>query len=370
VLRRNAASAPERKRRMATLMARVRRAAALALALMLFPQAHLRAQTTQDPGLQRAIAAYQAGDLLGALSMLDGVPRFLTARDEAVRFLYRGLIQIAFGDSAQARAAFVRAVQAEPTVKLDPAVHAPSRIRAYIAVLDSMVSTWRAEAIRADASGNPEEARRQWARVAEAMPSDTVAARKIGVVQGPQTPGMPPPTNVPPPANVAARDSAIVPNPVRSGADSASAPANVRRVEPGQAVMLGLLLPGMGEIYAGQTVRGILVLGAAAAAVTVGLLNEKVTVECLTVPVDNFCPPADVVARNAERPYLVPAIGAAVGIAVLGAIDAYVAARRANARADASQSESRAGRTGMRLEMPAVQPTRHDVRIEIVRVRF
>ncbi|MGH7553681.1 MAG: hypothetical protein ACREMQ_11710 [Longimicrobiales bacterium] len=366
MLRRNAASAPERKRRMATLMARVRRAARLALALLLFPQVPLRAQTTQDPGLQRAIAAYQAGELVAALSMLDGVPPFLTAHDEAVRFLYRGLIQFAFGDAAQARAAFVRAVQAEPTVRLDPAVHAPGRVRAYHAVLDSIVSGWRTVALSADASGNVEESKRQWARVAEAMPSDTVAARRLEALLGPQ-----PPVNVPPPANApTVRDSATLPNPVPPSADSASAPVNVRRVEPGQAVMLGLLLPGMGEIYAGQTVRGILVLGAAASAVALGVLNERVTVECLTVPVDNFCPPADVVTRSAERPYLVPAIGAAFGIAVLGAIDAYLAARRANARADASQSESRAGRTGMRLEMPAVQPTRHDVRIEIVRVRF
>jgi hypothetical protein len=202
------------------------------------------------------------------------------------------------------------------------------------------------------------------------MPSDTLAVRKLGIVQKPQPP-VSAPANVQPPANVqAARDSTAIANPARPDPDSLSAPVNVRRIEPGQAVMLGLLVPGLGEIYTGQMLRGIVVMGAAVGALAVGFLNERVTVECLTVPVNNFCPPADVVTRDAERPYLLPAIGAAVGIAVLGAIDAYVAARRANERADASQSESRAGRTGMRLEMPAVQPTRHDVRIEIVRVRF
>jgi tetratricopeptide (TPR) repeat protein len=324
--------------------------------------APVRAQTTENVGLLRAIAAYETGDMSRALALLDSVPVEIPLRDQAVRHLYRGLIHFTAGETAHALESFARAIDVEPELRLDPAIHSPSRVRAYLIALDSVVQTWRFEARAAEAAGAVEEAARTWERVVSAIPSDTLAAQRHAALQARlnrRTPAARPPAVPIGADSTPTLESAVM-------TDSAAAPA-VRTLDPGQAAVLGLLLPGLGEIYTGRPGRGVLVLGGAAVALGVGLLYENVAVRCLTVPINNFCPPDDIISENTERPYLGAGLAAAAAITVLGAIDAYFAARRANVSATSGASS---GRQGLRLHAPAIEPTASDVRLALIRVRF
>jgi hypothetical protein len=336
-------------------------------ALLFAVAAPARAQTTEHPVLLRAITAYQTGDLPRAQSVLDSLPVSLPVRDQAVRYLYLGLVQFAFGQPARAQAAFARAIEIDPAVRLDPGIHAPSRMRAYLAALDSVVSEWRSQALVAEVAGDWAQASRQWARVSAAVPADSVARDRLAAANTRLTPSA---------AERQAGAGAAVPNPgaaldPRTAAADSTENAPARRIDPGQAAVLGMLVPGLGQIYAGKPGRGVLVLGAAAGALAFGLLHETISVECLSVPVNNFCPPADVVSEEADRPYLVPALGAALALSVIGAIDAFTAARGANRRAaEGARGESSVGAAGPRLEPPSLAATPSRIRFEIIRVRF
>lgn len=316
------------------------------------------AQSSEHPVLQRAIAAYQAGDFSRAIATLDSLPTSLPAADQAVRHLYRGLVQFANGQPEAARESFVRAVQIDPTARLDASMHAPSRIRVYVAALDSVVALWKAEAAAAEPADTV-LALRYWTRVAAAMPSDTVAPTRIAELRNP-----PRPEAAPPPASaLPAPDTAV-----RAATDSVPV-LPFRRFEPSQAAILGVLLPGLGQIYTGRPAVGALVLGVAGTALGVGMLHESVSVRCLTIPVNNTCPPDDVLSEETERPYLTAGLGIAAAATLIGAMDAYFGARRANARA-AAQQASGAGRIGLRFEAPAVSATPGELRLALIRARF
>lgn len=307
--------------------------------------APLYAQSAEHPEIQRAITAYNEGRLDDALDLLSAAPPTLPARDQAVRYLYEGLIRLAAGDAERARASFHRAVGLDPTVRLDPAVHSPGRLQVFEEVRDEVVAQWRRFAEEAESRSDTLEARRLWVNVLDALPGDAEAEAGIARLST-----RPPPGRVAEP--VAEADSVVVPaGPVR--------PA--RRYSPGQAMVLGLVVPGMGEIYAGRTVRGLLVLGAAAGAAATGLLVERVAIDCLIVPVDDFCPADQIANERTERPYRTAGFGAAAAITLLGAIDAYFGAR--------SQNERAAG-AGARLEVPALRLGLADVRLELLRLRF
>lgn len=367
-----------------TVWARIARRLGLAIPAALLLSSPSVAQTTDHPGLLQAVAAYEAGDLTRSLAVMDSLPVSLPARDQAFRSLYRGLIHFALGRASQARTAFVTAVQSEPTVQLDAAVHAPSRIVAYVAVLDSVVEVWRSEAGLAEESGNLELARRTWSRVAAAIPSDTMAHRRAVELQRRQTaPGTrerPAATSRPQagggnrdsiPAG-GARDSVR-----RTEADRPSSgvrtPADSTVFEPrfdsGRALMLGLAAPGLGHFYTARPARGALVLGAATAALAAGLMYQQVRIDCLTLPVNDVCPPGDILSERTTRPLLLAGIGAAAAITILGALDAHFLARRAQA-ASARRDDGQGGRSGARLELPGIEPDRDRVRLAIVRLRF
>lgn len=324
------------------------RAAACALALGLSLAASatsLYAQSTDEPSLRRAIEAYDAGRLEEALSLLTEAPPTLPARDQAVRYVYEGLIRLAAGEATRAHASFLRAVALDPGVQLDPAVHAPSRLRAFEDARDEAVAQWRRFADAAEQRADTLEAVRQWEAIVAALPADPEAEAGL--------------------ARLAPRAVAVTPDPIvtrETAAVPPSDPADFRRYSPGQAMVLGLLVPGMGEIYTGRAVRGLVVLGAAVGAAATGLLVERVAVDCLIVPVDNFCPPSQIADERVERPYMAAGLGVAAAITVLGAIDAYFGARAQNARAAAG--------SGARLERPALQLGFSDVRLELLRLRF
>jgi tetratricopeptide (TPR) repeat protein len=345
---------------------------ALLMAAASFVAVPVSAQTTGDAAVRQAISAYEAGELERALAMLNAIPSSLPARDAAVRSLYQGLIHFAFGDANRARDAFARAVVLEPRLALNPEIHSPARIRAFEAARDSVVETWRTAAAGAEANGDLQRASRQWQNVLLAVPDDTTAASRLVAINTalaapPQMSAEPPPPETRTTVDSARTDSAAV----RPTPPAAAPPRVVQVYDPGQAALLGIIFPGLGEFYTGRKLRGALLMGAAVGAVAFGFMTESVEVQCLSVPVNNFCPPEDVVGERVTRPYLAPSVGVAAALTVVGAIDAYFGARRANARAAAAAGGGTGDRAGgARLERPALVPTPHDLRIELLRVRF
>jgi hypothetical protein len=110
-------------------------------------------------------------------------------------------------------------------------------------------------------------------------------------------------------------------------------------------------------------------MGAAAGVLAAGVLVEKVDVRCLSIPTNGVCPPEDVAGEQKRKPFLGPSVGVAAALSIFGAIDAYLAARRANERAVREAGDA-AGERGARLERPALVPTPDALRLELLRIRF
>ena len=136
-------------------------------------------------------------------------------------------------------------------------------------------------------------------------------------------------------------------------------------------LVAGLVVPGLGHFVTNRPGRGVLVLGAAGGALAAGLSVQRTKVDCLSPPVDGRCPPAQVLRERTERPYLVPAIGIAVVAGVIGAVDAYRTARR---RGENPTGPVRTGALdvaiGPIVALSEIQLQRHEVRVELVRIRF
>ncbi len=133
---------------------------------------------------------------------------------------------------------------------------------------------------------------------------------------------------------------------------------------PPLAFTLGLLVPGMGQVYVDRPGQGILVLAAAAGSAAAGVLTRRVEVTCLSPPRDGACPAGQVLERRRERPYLAHGLAVAGAAAFLGAVQAYRGARSADgASAEFGASlpplevEGRAGSARVTLE-PAPLPNR------------
>jgi tetratricopeptide (TPR) repeat protein len=119
---------------------------------------------------------------------------------------------------------------------------------------------------------------------------------------------------------------------------SAAAPS------PGTALTLGLIVPGMGQFYSDRNLGGSVVLALAGGALAAGFLVKDVEVECLsTVGAGEACPAGQVFRETVDRPYLGPALGVAAGVALIGAIEAFVKARRRGAAAGPLTSSSASG---------------------------
>jgi tetratricopeptide (TPR) repeat protein len=128
----------------------------------------------------------------------------------------------------------------------------------------------------------------------------------------------------------------------RSDVRSAMSQLQDRVYGGGQALLSGLVVPGMGQMSTGRPVFGVLVLGAVAGAAIFGLMQEE-TIEVATFT-DPFGNPYIDSLPKTVRPNLVPAaIGA--GVVWLGA--AWEASRYANrtrARAEAIIALGESGR--------------------------
>jgi hypothetical protein len=118
-----------------------------------------------------------------------------------------------------------------------------------------------------------------------------------------------------------ARDRGEVAARLRALGPTTSAP------NPGIALVSGLVLPGMGQVYSGRPGRGLLVLAAAGTAAGVGGMYREVDVRCRVPPTEGTCPPDQVAEELSTRPLLMPGLVAAGVITVAGAIQAWMAAR-------------------------------------------
>ncbi|HSG07884.1 MAG TPA: tetratricopeptide repeat protein [Longimicrobiales bacterium] len=137
----------------------------------------------------------------------------------------------------------------------------------------------------------------------------------------------------------------------------------------GTALTLGLMLPGMGQFYSGRALGGFTVLSLAGGAAAAGLLIKEVEVQCLaTVGPGEDCPSGQVYKETVDRPYLVPALAAAAGVALIGAIEAFVKARGGGGAAPPLTSPPAPGE--VRLAPPSVSVRRARVDFNFVRVTF
>jgi tetratricopeptide (TPR) repeat protein len=150
-----------------------------------------------------------------------------------------------------------------------------------------------------------------------------------------------------------------------------SVPNATTLYSPSAVFASGLLLPGLGHFTTGRPTSGLLVLGAAAAAVTAGVFMQRVQVQCLAPTANGTCPTDQVARRTTARPYLGPAIGAAAAVSVLGAIEASRGAQKRNDRAaDLLRVGGRDGAGGAALLIPSVDAGQDGVRVSLVRLTF
>ena len=353
------------------------RSGAVVVWLLVFTAAGAAAQRIEDatdPGVRQAIAAYEAGDLVRALDLLQSAPASLASRDGSIRALYLGLVHIAQGAPARAREAFMLAVRLDPVARLDPDLHAPSRVAAFTAGRDAVVAEWREQAGSAEVGGNAGEALRLWRGVLAALPDDREAMARIAAIEEAERQAAA--------ARAAAaaaadslrqaiggqRDTARVSraDSALPRADPAGAARSMQTYSAGGALALGLVVPGLGQVYAGRRILGLVSLAAAGSAAAAGLLYERVSVDCRIQPVNGSCPPADVLNERSERPYLTAGIAGAVAVTLIGALDGFLSARRANARAAEAGAS---GGSGLAI-LPGVRVNARQVRVEWVRIRF
>lgn len=95
-----------------------------------------------------------------------------------------------------------------------------------------------------------------------------------------------------------------------------------RRPGVGAAFALGSIFPGGGQFYTGRPRLGILVTGLAGGAAAAGYLYQETTILCRAPAPSGECPPEAIASQTTERPYLMPALGAAAGIMLLTALEA------------------------------------------------
>jgi tetratricopeptide (TPR) repeat protein len=140
---------------------------------------------------------------------------------------------------------------------------------------------------------------------------------------------------------------------------------------PGTALTLGLLLPGMGHFYSGRSFGGVTVLSLAGGAVAAGFLIKDVEVQCLTtVGSGEDCPAGQIYRETVDRPYLVPALAAAAGVAVIGAVEAFVKARRRGSAVGAPAPSQGPAPGELRLAWPSVSQRGVRFDLNVLRVTF
>ena len=106
-------------------------------------------------------------------------------------------------------------------------------------------------------------------------------------------------------------------------------------LSPGQALSLGLVIPGGGQFYARRPVRGFLSLVGVAGGIAAALYEKTDFVSVDTTFTGPFGTtyPGTVKHSQKQRPYVVPGAAAAAGILLLSAFDAFTYTRELSAGA-------------------------------------
>lgn len=131
-----------------------------------------------------------------------------------------------------------------------------------------------------------------------------------------------------------------------------NAPAVDDRVEVGRAIEVlrrpvysaggafaASLVPGVGQLYTGHTIRGVLTMVGVGAGVGMALV-QRTTTESVAYTDPNGVP-APYTRAFRERAYFVPGMGAAAGVMLIGMIDAVTSAKRSQRGADVVARSSR-----------------------------
>ena len=106
-----------------------------------------------------------------------------------------------------------------------------------------------------------------------------------------------------------------------------------QRLSASQAFGLGVVIPGGGQFYTRRPVRGLLSLAGVGVASAFAMTETKTSTTTTKMANDPFGNPYSysVTTAHKRRPYLVPGLGVAGGIALFSAIDAALYARSVRA---------------------------------------
>jgi tetratricopeptide (TPR) repeat protein len=152
--------------------------------------------------------------------------------------------------------------------------------------------------------------------------------------------------------------------PGTTGWATAAAPARPRA---STAFIIGALVPGGGQYYTGRPTLGAAVTALAGGVVAAGILHRRTTIHCRDAQAD-ICPEDMISSRDTERPLLLPAIGAAAGLALVAAIEA---ATRVNGASQPHRESSPSAVGSTRLRPSGdLQYDGSALRIELVRFDF
>jgi tetratricopeptide (TPR) repeat protein len=107
-------------------------------------------------------------------------------------------------------------------------------------------------------------------------------------------------------------------------------------LSPSAALGLGLVVPGAGQLYTGRKLFGFATLAVVGGTVAYALKSDPVTERYLVTgdldPFGNPLPPYTGTRQVVGRPYLTAGLAGAGVIAVSSAVEAFIFARRVNAR--------------------------------------
>lgn len=319
----------------------------------LFPAA-APAQTPDDSRLLDAIAVFDSGDfaradsLFGLLSSAE-----LSDTDRAIRHLYLGLIDLAYGERVEALGEFEEVVRLSAAVRPDPATYSPSRIAAFQDAKAAVLEAAEQRALELERQDSVEAAVATWRWIEERDPAYPELAARVAALDA-RLAASEEATAAPPAAPPARRERPAeerVDPPPAGGGDSGSA--------------LGFFVPGGSYFATGRPVPGVLALGAAGGALALGVLSVKEDVRC-RVPATSSCPSDQVAGSSSERPYLLVGLGAAAAVTVLGALHA----NRGDGGGRDAGRDGGAAAAGLRLQAPALASSGGGVRIEWLRLRF
>lgn len=118
----------------------------------------------------------------------------------------------------------------------------------------------------------------------------------------------------------------------RLGARSDPPVRNASRRSPAAAMALGLVIPGMGQFYAGRPWTGVMYLLGAGGSAAAAFLYTEVEVLCVLEEPSGDCPPESIAGEVESRPFRKAGVVSAAAITLIGAAHALISTRRQGGR--------------------------------------